>query len=227
MNNISANILVVDDNEDILYAARLLLKQNNYNVKTESNPDRIPQILEEESFDIILLDMNFTEDVSGGQEGIHWLGKILGIDPLAVVIIITAYGDVELAVSAIKNGAMDFVQKPWQNEKLIATISAGISLRKSKNEISHLRSREQLIAKDINNKFKTIIGQSDSMKKVFSIINKVADTPADVLILGENGTGKELVAREIHRHSARAENIFMSVDMGAISESLFESELFG
>jgi len=227
MKKISDKILVVDDNEDILQAARLLLKQNGYNVRTESNPENIPKILNEENFELILLDMNFTEDVSGGQEGIHWLGRILEIDPLAVVIIITAYGDVELAVRAIKNGAMDFVQKPWQNEKLIATISAGIKLRKSKDEISNLKSREQLITEDINQKFKTIIGQSESMMQLFSMISKVAATSANVLILGENGTGKELVAREIHRHSERADNLFMAVDMGAISESLFESELFG
>ena len=220
-------ILVVDDDEDVLQAARLFLKQHVNQVITESNPNRLPELLKNESYDIILLDMNFTRDVSSGREGFHWLDRILTIDPSAVVILITAYGDIEMAVRAIKSGAADFVLKPWQNEKLLATISAGVRLRRSQNEVAYLKSREKQLAADTNQKFQSFIGDSEPMKAVYEAISKVAVTDANVLILGENGTGKELVAREIHRQSHRAEEVFLSADMGALPESLFESELFG
>ena len=223
----SGRILVVDDDEDVLRAARLLLKHHVSLVHTEKEPKRLPSLLDKEYYDLILLDMNFARDVSSGQEGFDWLDRILEIDPMAVVILITAYGDVEMAVQAIKAGAFDFVQKPWQNEKLLATISAGMKLRWSQAKVESLESREKQLYADLDQKFHDFIGDSTAMHQVFTTIGKVAGTDANVLILGENGTGKELVAREIHRQSSRSDEAFISVDMGAIPETLFESELFG
>jgi DNA-binding NtrC family response regulator len=196
-------------------------------VRTESNPALIPSILDGESYDIILLDMNFTHDVSSGQEGFFWLDKILEIDPLVVVILVTAYGDVEMAVRAIKAGATDFVLKPWQNEKLLATLSAAMMIRQSRSEVQQLRSRQQQLGDDLDHRFLGFVGASPAMRQVFTTIQKVAKTDANVLILGENGTGKELVARELHRQSRRSTEVFITVDMGALNAGLFESELFG
>ncbi|MEE8578042.1 MAG: sigma 54-interacting transcriptional regulator, partial [candidate division Zixibacteria bacterium] len=223
----TGKILVVDDDDDVLQAARLYLKQHLTEIHTENDPQNIPSLLANTNYDVILLDMNFTRDVSSGQEGFHWLGKILQIDPSAVVILITAFGDVELAVRAIKEGATDFVLKPWQNEKLLATISSGMNLRKSRTQVASLRSREKQLSADLDHQFHDFIGVAPNIHEVFETIGKVAKTDANVLILGESGTGKELVAREIHRQSSRAGEVFMSVDMGALTETLFESELFG
>ena len=176
---------------------------------------------------MILLDMNFSKDTTSGKEGFYWLEQILEADPQAVVILITAFGGVEMAVQALKQGATDFVLKPWQNEKLIATLSAAIKLKESYKEVNKLKRARKALEDDLSKPFKDIIGDSPAMKNVFSIIDKVAGTDANVLILGENGTGKELVARAIHQRSSRKENVFVSVDMGAITETLFESELFG
>jgi len=220
-------ILAVDDNEDILTALKLLLKQHVSYVRTEPNPEKIPEILHSDSFDVILLDMNFSKDVISGQEGYDWLNRILEIDPEAVVIFITAYGDVEKAVKAVKAGALDFVLKPWQNEKLLTTISSAIKLSRSRREASNLRMKQQDLSATLDQPFHDFVGNSAVMEDVFSTINKVAKTDASVLILGDNGTGKELVARALHRNSSRANDVFISVDLGAVSESLFESELFG
>ena len=220
-------ILVVDDDEDVLLAARLFLKQHVAFVHTEKNPNNIPTLLKNENYDVILLDMNFTRDMTSGAEGFHWLDKILEIDPSAVVVLITAYGDVELAVRAIKEGATDFVLKPWQNERLLATISAAMNLRQSRMEAAGLRLRQKLLSADLDQPFHDLLGICPAIQQIFMIIQKVAKTDANVLILGENGTGKELVARELHRQSHRANEVFISVDMGAITETLFESELFG
>ena len=220
-------ILVIDDNEDILLAARLFLKQHAALVQAEKDPNLLPSLLKNETYDIIVLDMNYTRDVSSGQEGFTWLDRILQADPSAVVVLITAYGDVEMAVRAIKAGAVDFIVKPWQNEKLLATLSAAMKLRQSRNEIERLRSQQQQLNADLDQQFPGLIGASPAMGEVFALIRKVAGTDANILILGENGTGKELVAREIHRQSTRSHEVFVSVDMGAIPESLFESELFG
>lgn len=220
-------ILIVDDDEDILFSARLLLKQYYSIVRIEKNPNQIPAILKDNRYDVILLDMNFTGDATSGSEGFNWLKKILELDESAVVILITAFGNIEMAVKAIKEGATDFVLKPWQNEKLLATISSAMNLSESKKRIGNLLSRQNQLSQDIDKKFLDIIGISEEMKKVFASIQKVAKTDANVLILGENGTGKELIARAIHRQSDRNKEIFLSVDMGSISESLFESELFG
>lgn len=220
-------ILVIDDDEDVLQAAQLLLKQQGMEVRTEKNPERIQGLLNGETFDSILLDMNFARDITSGSEGFFWLKKIFEIDPSSVVILITAYGDVEMAVRAIKEGATDFVLKPWQNEKLLATISSAMKLRRSRVEVANLRSRQRQLSADLDQPFHDFIGSCPAIQKVFETIQKVAKTDANVLILGENGTGKELVARELHRQSHRANEAFISVDMGAISETLFESELFG
>ena len=171
--------------------------------------------------------MNFTKDAISGQEGFDWLAKILELDPDAVVCFITAYGDAEKAVKAIKSGATDFILKPWQNEKLLATISSSVKLRRSRMEAKGLKSRQQEISAVYDQPFHEFIGSSVEMQKVFNTIKKVASTDANVLILGENGTGKELVARALHRNSARSDEVFISVDLGSIAETLFESELFG
>jgi DNA-binding NtrC family response regulator len=220
-------ILAVDDNEDILFALKLLLKQHVELIETVNDPVLIPSVLEKEDWDVILLDMNFTKDAISGQEGFDWLAKILEINPDAVVVFITAYGDAEKAVKAIKAGATDFILKPWQNEKLLATISASIKLHLSRMEAKGLRSRQQEISAVLDKPFHEFIGDSDGMQQVFKAINKVAGTDANILILGENGTGKELVARALHRNSIRKDEVFINVDLGSITETLFESELFG
>ena len=220
-------IIIIDDDEDILRAARLFLKQHVAEVHTEKTPDIIPELLKNNTYNVILLDMNFAKGETSGQEGFSWLRKIHEIDPSVVVILITAFGDVEMAVRAIKEGATDFVLKPWQNEKLLATISSALNLYQTRIEANNLRSRQELLSADLDQPFHDFIGQSQAMQNVFDTIRKVAKTDANILILGENGTGKELVAREIHRHSSRSDEIFLSVDIGALSETLFESELFG
>lgn len=227
MNKKLGKILVIDDDEDVLMAARMFLKQHAALVHTEKNPQLLPTLLKNESYDLILLDMNFTRDASSGYEGFHWLNQILTLEPSAVVVLITAFGDVEMAVQAIKEGATDFVLKPWHNEKLLATLSAAMNLRQSRTEVEHLRSRQQLLSADLDQQFQDFVGACAAMQKVFGTIQKVAQTEANVLILGENGTGKELIARELHRQSKRRQEVFISVDMGALSETLFESELFG
>ena len=227
MKNNEAKILIIDDDKDILLAFRLLVQKQVSVVRTETNPHCIPELLKKESYDVIFLDMNFEKDGTSGKEGLSWLKKILTIDPAAVVILITAYGDVEMAVRAVREGAVDFILKPWQNEKLLATISATLALRSSRQEAERLRVQQRQLSADIDQPFLEIIGQGTAIKQLFSTIEKVAKTEANVLILGENGTGKELVARAIHRQSERREKVFISVDMGAITETLFESELFG
>ncbi|MBS1490871.1 MAG: sigma-54-dependent Fis family transcriptional regulator [Bacteroidetes bacterium] len=218
---------MIDDDEDVLLAAKILLKKNNHQVIIEKNPNKIPFLLNNDSYDVILLDMNFSKDTTSGKEGFEWLKQIKERDPQAVVIMITAFGDVEMAVRALKEGATDFILKPWQNEKLIATISTAIKLKKSYLEVDKLRKAKQLLEEQISQPFRDLIGKSPALKEVFALIDKVAKTDANVLILGENGTGKELVARAIHQSSLRKDNSFVSVDMGAITETLFESELFG
>ena len=221
------SVLVVDDDEGVLVAARLFLKQHIARVETLSDPEALPDLLARESFDVILLDMNFRQDVTGGEEGFRWLGRILEIDSSAVVILMTAYADLDLAVRAIKQGAFDFVGKPWRNEKLLATVSAALALAHSRREADELRSRQRQLSADLDQPFHEMVGSSDAMQQVFAVIGKVAATDANVLITGENGTGKELVARAVHRSSTRAAEVFLRVDMGSLNPSLFESELFG
>lgn len=220
-------ILMIDDDEDVLLAAKMLLKKQSHHVIIEKNPKKIPFLLHNDTYDVILLDMNFSKDITSGKEGFYWLEQILNHDSSAVVIMITAFGDVEMAVRALKAGATDFILKPWQNEKLIATINTAIKLKQSYNQVDKLKKAKEMLEEQISKPFSDIIGQSPAIKEVFTLIDKVARTEANVLILGENGTGKELIARAIHQRSHRKDNNFVSVDMGAITETLFESELFG
>lgn len=226
-NQKSGRILVIDDDTDVLQAAKLFLKQHVAKVDTEKNPNSIPNLLKNYNYDLVLLDMNFTEDVSSGREGFHWLKTILEIDASLAVVLITAYGDVEKAVKAVKMGATDFVLKPWQNEKLLATVTSALNLTESRREVDALRTRQKQLSADIDQHYQDIIGKSATMNRVFQTIEKVAKTDANILITGENGTGKELVARALHRRSDRSNEVFISVDMGAIPGNLFESELFG
>jgi DNA-binding NtrC family response regulator len=225
--NKQGKILIVDDNEDLLKAAKMHLKRHFAQVDIEKNPEAIPALMNNEDYDVILLDMNFTKDVSSGSEGYYWLEKILSLDPSAVVVLITAYGDIQMAVKAIKAGATDFVLKPWENEKLLATLFSAMRLRESRDVIENLKIKNHEINQALNDRYSEIIGQSATMQKIFQTIDRVAKTDANVLILGENGTGKEVIARAIHRNSSRQNETFASVDLGSITETLFESELFG
>ncbi len=221
------NILIIDDDRDVLETARMFLKQEFSSVDIEEDPEKISGYFEIKDYDVILLDMNFKKGVNDGEEGFHYLSKILEIDPQAIVILITAYGEVDLAVKAMKMGASDFILKPWKNQKLLGTILAAIQQRQSKKEIVRLKATQQQQQLDSNQKFENFIGKSAAIEKVKELIKKVGKTDANILILGENGTGKELVARAIHQHSSRVDETFVNVDLGAITETLFESELFG
>jgi len=224
---IKANLLIVDDHKNVIKALVHLIEQEFSDIHTATNPNLIPGLIHEHKIDLVLLDMNFAAGISSGNEGIYWLEQILQIDPDIGVVLITAYGDVELAVKAVKKGAIDFVLKPWDNEKLITTLKSAYRLRQSKLEIRELRNKQVHLTRNIERSYDPLIGSSTVMTDVFAIIEKVAGTKTNVLITGENGTGKELVAHEIHRQSDRTDEIFVSVDMGSLSESLFESEVFG
>ena len=220
-------LLIVDDNKSILSALEILLQDEFDEVKTIANPNKLPSLIESNEFDLVLLDMNFSAGVNTGNEGLYWLSRIREIRPEIEVVLFTAYGDVELAVKALKQGAADFVLKPWDNEKLKATLRNVYKLRESRKEIKNLKRKESALKSEINRENYFIVAQSPQMQEVLSLVQKVAKTDANVLITGDNGTGKELIARELHRLSRRADEILVSVDMGAISETLFESELFG
>ena len=227
MTAVADSILVVDDDADILTAARLLLKRHVGAVTTSNQPERIPALLAERPYDAILLDRNFAIGAQSGREGLSWLGRILELDPQAVVVLMTAYSAIETAVEAMKLGAFDFVAKPWQNEKLLATVRAAVGHRQAKLEAAALKATNRALAAATNAGGDPLLGDGPAMRRVFELVAKAAPTDANVLILGENGTGKELVARALHRRSARAEQVFMGVDLGAVSETLIESELFG
>ncbi len=222
-----ASLLIIDDDADVLHTARMFLKQEFRKVEITQNPEDIKNIIPEGDTDVVLLDMNFKRGVNDGAEGLYWLEQLLSLDPTLSVIMITAYGEIDIAVNAIKKGAIEFVLKPWNNEKLLVTISSALKLRKSKLEVEKLKGTQQYLTANINKSFSEFVGNSPAMKRVFELISKVAATDADVLILGENGTGKELVARALHNKSNRSEQAFINIDLGAISETLFESELFG
>ena len=221
------SILIVDDKVQILDSLSILLNDELDTIDTIRTPNRIPEFYKGRTYDVVLLDMNFKPGDSSGNEGIFWLKEILKLDSNAVVIMITAYGDIELAVKAIQKGAMDFIQKPWDPEKLLITLQNALNLRRSKIELTHMREKQKQLSLDIDSNFKMISGSSDKMREIIQTVKKVACTEANVLILGENGTGKELIAREIHRNSDRARNVFITVDVASLSETLFESEMFG
>ncbi|MEM7219791.1 MAG: sigma-54 dependent transcriptional regulator [Pseudomonadota bacterium] len=219
-------ILIVDDDEDILTASKLLLRRHFERVDACAEPGEIPAMMTRCDYSVILLDMNFGPGESSGRQGFHWLQRIIELDPDAVVVMITAHGGVDVAVEAMKLGATDFIAKPWQNEKVVATISAAVKLRALRSEARQLkRANTALVASMGANQ--PMLGDSPAMQFVHSVIERAAPTDANVLILGEHGTGKELAARALHAQSARADEAFMSVDLGAVPETLFESELFG
>ncbi len=221
------NILIIDDNKSVLTALEMLLQQEFEKVIALKTPNTLISTLQQNDIDVVLLDMNFKAGMNTGNEGIYWLDRIHEYDPSISVVMITAHGDVELAVKAVKKGAFDFVLKPWDNSKLVATLHASLELRKSRQENNSLREKNKTLKQQLNKGGHVIIGESAAMKRVLEMVKKVAATDANILLTGENGTGKEVIAREIHRLSNRCSEIMVSVDMGAISESLFESELFG
>ena len=220
-------ILIADDDKNILKSLSILLDYEFEKVDTLSNPNLIISQYQKDNYDIVLLDMNFSAGLNTGNEGIYWLNEILKIDKNATVIFITAYGDVNLAVKAMKQGATDFIIKPWNNEKLVHTLQSALKIRESQLKIDKLSKDNESLSSEINKPNEEIIGSSAAMKEVFAVIDKVAATDASVLITGENGTGKELITKEIHRRSARKSKPLITIDMGSIPESLFETELFG
>jgi two-component system, NtrC family, response regulator HydG len=227
MAKASGNILVVDDDEYVLLSIRLLLEPSFHVVETTNTPERLPAILRTQSIDVILLDMNFRQGDTSSKEGLFWLRKILKEYPDTQVILMTAYADIQLAVEAVKDGALDFIVKPWQNEKLVASVKTALIVSQEKKKVKQLKTQQKGIIAAFGKSYEPLIGNAPSIVTIRRTIEKVAPTDAEVLILGENGTGKEVIAREIHRQSHRSEGIFMSVDIGSLSETLFESELFG
>ena len=227
MQNQKGSILVIDDNKSILSALEILLIPEFHEVTLLSNPNQILNELSRKDYNLVILDMNFKAGVNTGNEGIYWLERIKETKPEISVVMITAYGDIDTAVRALKSGASDFVLKPWDNNKLLATLKLAIQLNLSKKEVQNLKERETELKKEMNREQRYIIGSSPQLMSVLNLVRKVAKTDANVLITGENGTGKELIAQEIHRLSGRAKEVLVSVDMGSLSETLFESELFG
>lgn len=223
----TGSILVVDDDQDILTASRLLLRREFAAVHTCNDPSFVPGLMAEHDIDVVLLDMNFGPGESTGEDGLMWLEKILAIDSEIVVVMITAHGSLNTAVSAMKRGATDFIAKPWQNEKVVATVSTALQLRQSRKEMQVLRRTNEVLQSASASNDSPVIGESTETKKMMAVVRRAGPTDANVLIMGENGTGKELIARELHRQSGRSEHVFLTIDMGSISESLFESELFG
>lgn len=224
---IQGRLLIVDDNESAIRALRLFLKKEFSEVKGITNPKLLPGELERGHYQLVLLDMNFRAGEQTGREGLFWLREIKKMHPVTEVVMITAYGDVDLAVEALKEGAADFVQKPWENEKMLATLRAAYHLGKSRAEVEKLRDQKEVLSTEIMRRHELIMGASPSMLRLIQTVHKVAPTDANILITGENGTGKEVLAREIHRLSERSAEMMVTVDMGTIPGTLFESELFG
>lgn len=223
----AAKILIVDDDPDILTTARVVLKQQFATVETERNPQQLNYLLNHKQYDVILLDMNYSSGKTAGREGMSWLKTIRAINPGQQVIMITAYGDIKLAVEAMKEGAADFIVKPWENEKLEATVLAAYRHGEARKELDELKVKQSGYSRLMNTPESEIVGQSPAIRSVLKMVEKVAETEANVLLLGENGTGKELVAKLIHQKSLRREHPFIKVDVGSLPSSLFESELFG
>ncbi|WP_455584494.1 sigma-54-dependent transcriptional regulator [Bacteroides sp.] len=219
-------ILIVDDNEDVLFALNLLLEPLSEKIKVATTPERIAHFMTVFQPDIILLDMNFTRDAISGEEGFESLEQILKIDPQAIVLFMTAYSDTDKAVRAIKAGATDFISKPWEKEKLLVTLSSGMKLRRSNREVSILKEQVEILSGQSSPE-NEIIGESPVMQEVFATINKLSETDANILIMGENGTGKDVFAHLLYRNSSRCGRPFVTIDLGSIPEQLFESELFG
>jgi DNA-binding NtrC family response regulator len=227
MHNQKGSILIVDDNKSILSTLEILLSPDFQTVTTLTNPNQITAEFRKREYNLVILDMNFQAGVNTGNEGIFWLRKIKETHPEISVVMMTAYGDIDMAVKALKAGASDFILKPWDNEKLLATLKLAIQLNLSKKEVRQLKERETELKKEINRDQKFIVGSSPKLMETLNLVRKVAKTDANILITGENGTGKELIAQEIHHLSSRSQEVLVSVDMGALTETLFESELFG
>ena len=227
MRKKEASILIVDDDDDILFSARISLKKYFTEIVTTNNPKKIGNHITEQTFDVVLLDMNYRIGYEDGKEGLYWLQHIKKISPETTVILMTAFGNVHLAVEAIKLGATDFILKPWNTEKLYSIVNAGVELARSKRKTTQLETVQEQLDKDFHQQTEHIIGTSAAMKKAINLVQKVAPTDANVLILGENGTGKYVFAKEIHLQSNRKNHPFIHVDLGALNENLFESELFG
>lgn len=223
----TGNILLADDDEYVLLSLRLLLESHFNAVVTTNSPERIPALFDKDQFDVVVLDMNFRQGDTTGHQGLFWLKKILSIKPETAVIMLTAYADIHLAVESIKEGALDFIVKPWQNDKLLATVKAANMLSQERKKVRHLKSRQRSLVSALEPRYQPLIGNSEAISSIRRTIEKVAPTEAEVLILGPNGSGKEVVAREIHRLSKRSDAVFMVVDVGSLTESLFESEMFG
>jgi len=221
------NILIIDDDQGVLESLDLLLRGESKKVLTLTDPKRLHSTLKQGIFDVVLLDMNFSTGRNTGNEGLFWLSEIRKADPKVSVIMITAYGDVDLAVETMKGGAVDFIQKPWKSEKLISTLNAACQLSASRRKVERLENEKQVLQDDVSRNYEEIVGSSPRIQLLHETIRKVARTDTSVLIQGENGTGKELIAWEIHKQSKRGNQLFITVDLGALSESLFESELFG
>jgi two-component system response regulator HydG len=227
MAKAQGNILLVDDDDFVLLSIKLLLEPHFVSVKTTNNPERIPALFDKERFDVVVLDMNFRSGDTTGNQGLFWLKKILSLSPDTQVILVTAFADIQVAVNSMKDGALDFIVKPWENEKLLATVKTANLVSQEKKKVRLLKGQQKSLVSALDQRYEPMIGKSEAMMSIRKTIEKVAPTEAEVLILGQNGTGKEVIAREIHRNSKRAEGIFMAVDVGSLSENLFESELFG
>lgn len=227
MSKIDAKILVLDDDQGVLYTSQMILKQYFNHVRTERDPKKLDSLLKETSYDVIVLDMNFSYGLTGGKEGIKLLKKVLSVDPEAHVLMNTAYGDIEIALEAMKEGAIDFLVKPWPKEKLLATVKSIYALAQTKKEVKLLKAGQQMVLQDQQKLHHCVVGKSSKMKPIFDAIEYAADSDANVLILGENGTGKELIAHEIHKRSQRANTNFVKAASGSITESLSEIDLFG
>jgi two-component system, NtrC family, response regulator HydG len=223
----SGNILIVDDDNDVLYTARLVLRDLFGKVDTLNRSALIPEFLKSSKYDVIVLDMNFTRGNTSGKEGLEWLGKILRLDPDVCVITTTAYGEISLAVQTMKEGAMDFLIKPWNKDQLICAVQRAMALRSEKPDVRKTKSKNSGAISPGKIRHPTIISCSPVMVKILETLKTVAPTTANVLIMGENGTGKELAAWALHNESMRRNNEFIHVDLGAIPETLFEAELFG
>ncbi len=220
-------LLIVDDNKSVLNALRIFLKSEFLEVITLPGPNTLLHEIETRDVDVVLLDMNFNAGESSGNEGMYWLREIKKLKKDIEVVMFTAYGDVETAVKATHEGAADFILKPWENEKLLATLKSALKLRKSNLTVGQLMKREQELKSEMNRDDRMIIGVSPAMQNILDLVKKVARTDANIMITGENGTGKELIAKEIHRLSERCNELLVTVDLGSMSESLFESEMFG
>jgi DNA-binding NtrC family response regulator len=227
MRKKEATILIVDDDTDILFSARISLKKYFSEIITENNPQKINTHFSKNSLDVVLLDMNYRIGFEDGKEGLYWLKHIKEVSPETTVILMTAFGSVNVAVEAIKKGATDFILKPWTTEKLYAAVNAGVELSRSKRKNTQLETIQEQQDKEFHQKTEHIIGNSPAMNTAIKLVQKVAPTDANILILGENGTGKYVFAKEIHLQSERKNHPFIHVDLGSLNENLFESELFG